>query len=156
VDGVVAYLALYSCGATEVRKLREDIVDCSPPLMTLKLGIRELAAWEGADNDVTQSSRRLFLQSSKRPKWELKSATTNRPVKFQRSPRLRLRGEAVGADGSTVSLTEVVVYKCPELCDEFAMENTEVRARVYQQPMFACLVRDEEAAGGRLSDVYHR
>jgi hypothetical protein len=28
-----------------------------PPLMTLKLGICKLAAWAGADNDVTGSSR---------------------------------------------------------------------------------------------------
>jgi hypothetical protein len=32
------------------------------------LGIRELAGWAEADNDVTPSSRRLFLQSTKRPK----------------------------------------------------------------------------------------
>jgi hypothetical protein len=39
-----------------------------PPLMTFTLGVRELAAWAGADNDVTASSRRLFLQSTRRPK----------------------------------------------------------------------------------------
>jgi hypothetical protein len=38
--------------------------------MTFTLGVRELAAWAGADNDVTASSRRLFLQSIRRPKWE--------------------------------------------------------------------------------------
>jgi hypothetical protein len=36
-------------------------------LMTLTLGIGELAAWAGADKDVTQSSRRLFLQSTSSP-----------------------------------------------------------------------------------------
>jgi hypothetical protein len=44
---------------------------------------------------------RLFPQSTKRPKWEKKSApmrgcltlaTTNRNVKFRRNRRLRLRG----------------------------------------------------------------
>jgi hypothetical protein len=36
------------------------------PLMT-DAGYRELAFWAGADNDVTQSSRQLFLQSFQRP-----------------------------------------------------------------------------------------
>jgi hypothetical protein len=38
------------------------------PLMTFTLGVCELTAWAGADNEVTPSSRRLFLQSTKRPK----------------------------------------------------------------------------------------
>jgi hypothetical protein len=39
-----------------------------PSLMTLTLRIAELAGWAGADSDVTPSSRRLFLQYTKRPK----------------------------------------------------------------------------------------
>jgi hypothetical protein len=42
--------------------------------MTLMLGILELEAWAGTDNDVTPSSRRLFLQSTKRPKCDRMSA----------------------------------------------------------------------------------
>jgi hypothetical protein len=72
-----------------------------PPLMTCTLGVRELAAWAGADNDVTAFSKRLLLQSTRRPKWDRKSAsmrdcvtsaTTNRHVNSRRNPRLRLRG----------------------------------------------------------------
>jgi hypothetical protein len=72
-----------------------------PSLMALRLGICELASWAGTDNDVTPSSRRLFLQSIKRQKWERKSgpmrgcvtsATTNRHVKSRRNPRLWVRG----------------------------------------------------------------
>jgi hypothetical protein len=44
-----------------------------PSLMTFTLGVCELAALAGAD-DVTASSRRLFLQSTRRPKLERKSA----------------------------------------------------------------------------------
>jgi hypothetical protein len=71
------------------------------PLIIFTLGVCELAAWAGADDDVTASSRRLFLQSNRRPKWERKSApmrgcvmsaTTNRHVNSRRNPRLRLRG----------------------------------------------------------------
>jgi hypothetical protein len=36
-------------------------------LTTLTPGIRELAAWVGADKDVTPSSRGLYLQSTKSP-----------------------------------------------------------------------------------------
>jgi hypothetical protein len=72
-----------------------------PPLVTFTLGVCELAAWGGPDNDVTAPRRRLFLQSTRRPKWERKSApmrgcvtsaTTNRHVNSLRNPRLRLRG----------------------------------------------------------------
>jgi hypothetical protein len=72
-----------------------------PPLMTFTLEVRELAAWTGADNEVTASSKRLLLQSTRRLKWERKSApmrgcvtsaTTNRHVSSRRNPRLRLRG----------------------------------------------------------------
>jgi hypothetical protein len=71
------------------------------PLMTFTLGVRELAAWAGADNEVTASSKRLFLKSNRRTKCDRKSApirgcvtsaTTNRHVKSRRNPRVRLRG----------------------------------------------------------------
>jgi hypothetical protein len=70
----------------------------APPLMTFTLGIRELAAWAGADNDVIPSSSLLFRQSTRRPKWERKStpmmgrvtsATTNRHVKSRRRSEIR-------------------------------------------------------------------
>jgi hypothetical protein len=69
--------------------------------MILTLGVRELAACAGVDNEVTPSSRRLFLQSTKRPKCDRKSApmsgcvtsaTTNRHVNSRRNPRLMLSG----------------------------------------------------------------
>jgi hypothetical protein len=56
----VAHLVLDS-GNSE-RMLSTEV----PPLMTLMLGIRELAAWAGADNDVTPCGR----QSTKSPNWE--------------------------------------------------------------------------------------
>jgi hypothetical protein len=71
-----------------------------PLLITLMLGIRELAAWAGVDNEVTLSSRRLFRKSIKRPKCVRKSAPmrgcvtsaiTKRHVNSRRNPRLRLR-----------------------------------------------------------------
>jgi hypothetical protein len=67
------------------------------PLMTFTLGTGELAAWAGAD-DVTPSSRRLFLQSTRMPKWDTKSA----PMRgcawreanhhLQLAPESRIRG----------------------------------------------------------------
>jgi hypothetical protein len=100
VDGVVAHFPLYSSGASEVRKLGGRVSIEVQPLMTLMLGFRELAVRAGTD-DVEPSSRRLILQSIKRSKWERKSApmrgcvtsaTTNRHVKSQRNPKLRLSG----------------------------------------------------------------
>jgi hypothetical protein len=72
-----------------------------PVLMSLMLGVRGLAAWAGVESDVTPSSRRLFRQSTNRPKCARKSApmrgcetsaTTNRHVKSRRNPKLRLSG----------------------------------------------------------------
>jgi hypothetical protein len=43
-------------------------------MVTFTLGSSKLAAWARADNYLTPSSRRLFLQSAKRPQWDRKSA----------------------------------------------------------------------------------
>jgi hypothetical protein len=61
--------------------------------MVLTLGISEVAAWAGTDNDVTPSIRRLCWQSTWRLKWERKStpATTNSHVKSLLIPRLTMR-----------------------------------------------------------------
>jgi hypothetical protein len=97
----VAHLALDTRGANEVWKLGEKCVDRRTATDDFHAGVCELAAWAGADNDVIASSRRLFLPSTKRPKWKRKSApmrgcvtsaTTNRHVNSLRNPRLRLRG----------------------------------------------------------------
>jgi hypothetical protein len=85
----VAHLALDSRGANEVWKLGEKCVHQRTATDDIHAGVCDLAARAGADNDVTASSRRLFLQSTRRPKWERKSApmrgcvtsaTTNRRV----------------------------------------------------------------------------
>jgi hypothetical protein len=89
---------------TSVERMRsgnlEKSVDRRRATDDFHAGVCELAAWAGADNDVAPSSRRLFLQSTRRPKWERKSApmrvcvtsaTTNRHVNSLRNPRLRLR-----------------------------------------------------------------
>jgi hypothetical protein len=60
----VTHFALNISGAGEIRKFGETGV---PPPMTLTLGILEFAACAGADNDVTPSSRRLFLQFTRSP-----------------------------------------------------------------------------------------
>jgi hypothetical protein len=101
VDGVLAYLSLYSGGTSEVRELREDAVDCCTTTDDTHSLDQRAGGWAGADNDVTLSSRWLFLQSTKKPKWDRKSApmkdcltsaTTNRHLKSQRNPSLKLRG----------------------------------------------------------------
>jgi hypothetical protein len=119
-----------------------------PPLMTFKLGVCELAAWAGANNDVTASSRRLFLQSTRRPKWDRKSApmrgcvtsaTTNRHVNSLRN-------------GSAFSRAEVVVDTLPALWNQLAGEHAEVRACVNQESQLSGFVGDEEAAGSCSAD----
>jgi hypothetical protein len=69
--------------------------------MTLKLRISQLASRAGAVNNMTPSDRRLFQQSTKRPKWERKSApirefvssaSTIHHVKSLHNPRVMLRG----------------------------------------------------------------
>jgi hypothetical protein len=97
----VAHITQNSCG--QVRSENSERLESTevPPVMTLMLGICEMTDWAGADNDMTPSCIRLFLQYTKRPSWERKSApmrgcvtsaTTNRHVKSHRNPRLRLRG----------------------------------------------------------------
>jgi hypothetical protein len=54
---------------TSARRLSTDVQQ----LMVLTLGVSELSGCAGEDDDVTPSSRRLFRQSSRRPKWEMKS-----------------------------------------------------------------------------------
>jgi hypothetical protein len=70
MDCVVAKVSLNSSGTNEVWKLGKESVDRSTATDDFDAGIRELAA----DNDVTPSSRRLFRQSTKRPKCDRKSA----------------------------------------------------------------------------------
>jgi hypothetical protein len=96
-----------------------------PSLMVFTLEISELVACAEEDNDETPSSRRLFQQSTRRPKWERKStpvrgcvtsATTNRHVKSWSSPRLRDRDR----DGSAVGRAEFVVEAFPAPWNEHA------------------------------------
>jgi hypothetical protein len=69
VNGAEAHFALDSGWAGELRELSEEAVDRSAASDDLhSLGTCELAAWAGADNDVTPSRRRLFRQSNSRPK----------------------------------------------------------------------------------------
>jgi hypothetical protein len=66
VDGVVAHLALDTRGANEVWKLGEKSVDRRIATDDFHAGICKLAALAEEDNDVSPSSRRLFLQSTKK------------------------------------------------------------------------------------------
>jgi hypothetical protein len=87
VDAVVAYLALDSGWADEVREICEEAVDgCA----YFTLGMCVLGVLVGTGNEVIPSSNRLLRQSTQRPKWDMKStpmmgcltsATTNRHLK---------------------------------------------------------------------------
>jgi hypothetical protein len=68
MNKAVAHFALDSGWVSEVRELGKDAVTGVPPVMVFMLETCELAAWAGADNDLTQYSRRLFRQSTRRPK----------------------------------------------------------------------------------------
>jgi hypothetical protein len=74
VDGVATRLALDTSGANEVWKLGEKGFDRRTATDDFHAGGLRTGSLGRADNDVIPSSRRLFLQSTKRPKWERKSA----------------------------------------------------------------------------------
>jgi hypothetical protein len=78
VDGVVAHFALDSGWPSEFREFGKRLSTGVPLLMVLTLGISELAACAGEDNDVTPFIRRLFRQSTRRPKWERKNDADER------------------------------------------------------------------------------
>lgn len=62
-----------------------------PPVMVMRLGISELAAWGGTDNEVNLSSKRLCCQSTTPMRGCVTSDTANRHVKSRRKQKVRLR-----------------------------------------------------------------
>jgi hypothetical protein len=162
VDCVVAEFALDLAGRVRTGKSVRRLSIGVLPMMVLTLGISALAAWAGADNDVTPSRSRLFRQSTRRRKCDRKStpmmdrvtsATTNLHVK---SEVLAERHSSVGVDGSAISITEVVVRPLPVSRNDHARIHAEVGTRVDQELPFAVSVSNEEAARRCGADMCRR
>jgi hypothetical protein len=85
----------------EVREPSEEASDWCTAIDNIDVGDQRAGHLVGPNNDIAPSSRQLFWQSTKRPKWQRKSApmrgwetstTTNCQVKSRCNPRSRLRG----------------------------------------------------------------
>jgi hypothetical protein len=95
---VVAYFALDSVWASEVREFGEESVDRCAASDVLDAGDQRARGFGRHRQRSDPVQKAVFRQSTRRPECEgkstptrgcVKSATTNRHVKYRRSPRLR-------------------------------------------------------------------
>jgi hypothetical protein len=66
MDAIIAYFTLDSRGASEVRELGEEGVDCCTATDGLDAGDQRDDGLGGTDNVVISSSKRLGFQSTRR------------------------------------------------------------------------------------------
>jgi hypothetical protein len=115
--------------------------------MVFTLGTREVAAWERADNVVTPSRRRLFRQSTSRPKWDDRTSDVGHhesPREIAAESQVEVEGQlSVSVDGGAVGSAEVVTCPFSASWYEFAGEHAEVGTRVDQETLICVPIPDK-------------